>query len=123
VEDYTFKSCSFSKAAATSNTATALGGSKFNEIGTRPLLNDDLDTFDKYSVREEDINEALDLLMLGHSTIIITRRLFLIRLADFIIVIEEGQLMDIGMHDELTALNGLYTEILRCEEAARLPRR
>nr|GEX58669.1 6,7-dimethyl-8-ribityllumazine synthase, chloroplastic-like [Tanacetum cinerariifolium] len=31
-------------------------GSKFNEIRTRPLLNDALDTFDKYSVREEDID-------------------------------------------------------------------
>nr|GEV57506.1 ABC transporter B family member 6-like [Tanacetum cinerariifolium] len=61
--------------------------------------------------------------MLGLSTIIIAQRLSLIRLADFIVVIEEGQVMDIGMHKELTASDGLYTKLLRCEEVARLPRR
>ncbi|XP_071689783.1 ABC transporter B family member 20-like [Rutidosis leptorrhynchoides] len=72
---------------------------------------------------EKSVQEALDLLMLGRSTIIIARRLSLIRNADFIAVMEEGQLMEIGTHDELIASDGLYAELLRCEEAAKLPRR
>ncbi|CAH1430573.1 unnamed protein product [Lactuca virosa] len=38
-------------------------------------------------------------------------------------VMEEGQLMEIGTHDELIASDGLYAELLRCEEAAKLPKR
>ncbi|KAJ9540044.1 hypothetical protein OSB04_026550 [Centaurea solstitialis] len=72
---------------------------------------------------ERSVQEALDLLMLGRSTIIIARRLSLIRNADFIAVMEDGQLMEIGTHEELIASDGLYAELLRCEEAAKLPRR
>ncbi|XP_071707188.1 ABC transporter B family member 6 [Rutidosis leptorrhynchoides] len=72
---------------------------------------------------ERSVQEALDLLMLGRSTIIIARRLSLIKNADFIAVMEDGQLMEIGTHDELVASDGLYAELLRCEEAAKLPRR
>ncbi|KAL5554800.1 hypothetical protein UlMin_042201 [Ulmus minor] len=72
---------------------------------------------------ERAVQEALDLLMLGRSTIIIARRLSLIRNADYIAVMEEGQLVEMGTHDELLALGGLYAELLKCEEAAKLPRR
>ncbi|KAL3523776.1 hypothetical protein ACH5RR_016610 [Cinchona calisaya] len=72
---------------------------------------------------EKSVQEALDLLMLGRSTIIIARRLSLIRNADYIAVMEEGQLVEMGTHDELINLDGLYAELLRCEEAAKLPRR
>ncbi|XP_017984703.1 PREDICTED: ABC transporter B family member 20 isoform X1 [Theobroma cacao] len=72
---------------------------------------------------ERSVQEALDLLMLGRSTIIIARRLSLIRNADYIAVMEEGQLVEMGTHDELLALDGLYAELLKCEEAAKLPRR
>ena len=63
------------------------------------------------------------MLMLGRSTIIIARRLSLIKNADYIAVMEEGQLVEMGTHDELLALDGLYAELLRCEEAAKLPKR
>lgn len=72
---------------------------------------------------EKVVQAALDLLMLGRSTIIIARRLSLIRNADYIAVMEEGQLVEMGTHDELVGLDGLYAELLRCEEAAKLPRR
>ncbi|CAI0411427.1 unnamed protein product [Linum tenue] len=72
---------------------------------------------------ERAVQEALDLLMLGRSTIIIARRLSLIRNADYIAVMEEGQLVEMGTHDELLSLDGLYAELLKCEEAAKLPRR
>ncbi|GLT43893.1 hypothetical protein SLA2020_178190 [Shorea laevis] len=72
---------------------------------------------------EKTVQEALDLLMLGRSTIIIARRLSLIRNADYIAVMEEGQLVEMGTHDELLNLDGLYAELLKCEEATKLPRR
>lgn len=72
---------------------------------------------------EKSVQESLDLLMLGRSTIIIARRLSLIRNADYIAVMEEGQLVEMGTHDELLNLDGLYAELLKCEEAAKLPRR
>ncbi|KAG8053754.1 hypothetical protein GUJ93_ZPchr0001g29853 [Zizania palustris] len=72
---------------------------------------------------EKAVQEALDILMLGRSTIIIARRLSLIRNADYIAVMEEGQLVEMGTHDELLNLDGLYAELLRCEEAAKLPKR
>ncbi|KZV43331.1 ABC transporter B family member 6-like [Dorcoceras hygrometricum] len=72
---------------------------------------------------ERAVQEALDLLMLGRSTIIIARRLSLIKNADYIAVMEEGQLVEMGTHEELINLDGLYAELLKCEEATKLPRR
>ncbi|KAI0509871.1 hypothetical protein KFK09_010468 [Dendrobium nobile] len=72
---------------------------------------------------ERAVQEALDILMLGRSTIIIARRLGLIRNADYIAVMEEGQLIEMGTHEELLTLDGLYAELLRCEEASKLPKR
>ncbi|XP_047963176.1 ABC transporter B family member 20-like [Salvia hispanica] len=72
---------------------------------------------------ERSVQEALDVLMLGRSTIIIARRLSLIKNADYIAVMEEGQLVEMGTHEELMNLDGLYAELLKCEEATKLPRR
>lgn len=72
---------------------------------------------------ERGVQEALDILMLGRSTIIVARRLFLIRNADFIAVMEEGQLVEMGTHDELLTADGLYAELIRCEEASKPPKR
>ncbi|KAL0321962.1 UNVERIFIED_CONTAM: ABC transporter B family member 20 [Sesamum calycinum] len=72
---------------------------------------------------ERSVQESLDLLMLGRSTIIIARRLSLIKNADYIAVMEEGQLVEMGTHEELVNLDGLYAELLKCEEATKLPRR
>ncbi|CAA0836769.1 ABC transporter B family member 20 [Striga hermonthica] len=71
---------------------------------------------------ERSVQEALDVLMLGRSTIIIARRLSLIKNADYIAVMEEGQLVEMGTHEELMSLDGLYAELLKCEEATKLPR-
>ncbi|KAL8051456.1 hypothetical protein ABFX02_06G149500 [Erythranthe guttata] len=72
---------------------------------------------------ERSVQEALDVLMLGRSTIIIARRLSLIKNADYIAVMEEGQLVEMGTHEELINLDGLYAELLKSEEATKLPRR
>ncbi|KAF9588531.1 hypothetical protein IFM89_013025 [Coptis chinensis] len=69
------------------------------------------------------VQEALNILRLGRSTIIMARRLSLIRNVDYIAVMEEGQLVEMGTHEELLAIDGLYAELLKCEEAAKLPKR
>ncbi|KAL2317723.1 hypothetical protein Fmac_031599 [Flemingia macrophylla] len=82
-----------------------------------------ISSLDKGYDTQRFVREALDLLMLGRSTIIIARRLSLIKNADYIVVMEDGQLVEMGTHDELLTLDGLYAELLRCEEATKLPKR
>ncbi|KAH9306018.1 hypothetical protein KI387_010422, partial [Taxus chinensis] len=72
---------------------------------------------------ERAVQEALDILMLGRSTIIIARRLGPVRHCDFIAVMEEGQLVEMGTHDELCSAGGLYAELIQSEEVAKLPKR
>ncbi|KAF9589044.1 hypothetical protein IFM89_018306 [Coptis chinensis] len=72
---------------------------------------------------EGAVQEALDILRLGRSTIIIPRCLSLIRNDDYIAMMEEGQLVEMGTHEELLATDGLYAKLLKCEEAVKLPKR
>lgn len=61
--------------------------------------------------------------MSTRSTIIIARRLSLIKKTDYIAIMEEDQLVEMGTHDELLTLGGLHAEFLRCEEATKLLKR
>ena len=54
------------------------------------------------------IQEALDELCRGRTTIVVAHRLSTVRGADEIAVIEGGQVTERGTHDELLAKNGLY---------------
>jgi ATP-binding cassette subfamily B (MDR/TAP) protein 1 len=71
---------------------------------------------------EQVVQEALDLLMLGRTTIVIARRLSVVRSADMIAVLDEGQLIELGTHELLLGANGLYTDLIRHEEAAKPPK-
>lgn len=69
------------------------------------------------------VQEALDIIVLGRSTIIIARTLGLIKNADYIAVMEYGHLVEMGTHDELLSSVSFYAELLRREEAIKLPKR
>jgi ABC-type multidrug transport system fused ATPase/permease subunit len=63
--------------------------------------------------------QALRKLMKGKTTIIISHELSLIRDADKIIVIKEGQIEQMGRHDELLRAGGLYANLYAMQSGQR----
>jgi ATP-binding cassette subfamily B protein len=60
------------------------------------------------STTEKEIQKALDNLVKGRTTIAIAHRLSTLRKADRLIVLDRGQIIEQGGHDQLMALNGVY---------------
>jgi subfamily B ATP-binding cassette protein MsbA len=63
------------------------------------------------SVSEALVQKALDELMKGRTTIVIAHRLSTIRHADRILIIEGGEIVDMGKHEELLVKNSTYREL------------
>lgn len=60
---------------------------------------------------EKLVQEALDKLMVGRTTFVIAHRLSTIISADKIVVMEKGEVKEIGKHEELLVKNGLYAKL------------
>jgi ATP-binding cassette subfamily B protein len=60
------------------------------------------------STTEKEIQKALDNLVKGRTTIAIAHRLSTLRKADRLIVLDRGQIIEQGGHDQLMDLNGVY---------------
>ena len=63
------------------------------------------------SESEKLVQEALDSLMEGRTTFVIAHRLSTIVRADKIVVMENGEIKEMGAHSELIAMNGIYKNL------------
>ncbi len=81
------------------------------------LLDEATSSLDNES--ERLVQEALDRLKVGRTTIIVAHRLSTIRAADRIAVLDDGWLVELGTQDELLALDGLYARLHRTQFSER----
>ena len=77
------------------------------------LLDEATSALDAHS--EQQVQKALDRLSAGRTSIVIAHRLASIIHADQILVMDKGQIVERGRHDELLAKNGLYAELCRLQ--------
>jgi len=60
---------------------------------------------------ERQVQASLERLMKGRTTLVIAHRLSTVQNADRIIVLDNGQIVEQGPHDELLAANGMYASL------------
>lgn len=64
------------------------------------------------SESEKLVQEALEKLMVGRTSFVIAHRLSTIRKANKILVLNQGEIVEIGTHDELIANKGIYSNLV-----------
>ena len=67
------------------------------------------------AISEATVREALDRLMVGRTTVVIAHRLSTIRDADAILVLDDGEVVEQGTHDQLLSRGGLYAQLVSAQ--------
>ncbi|MBN1653968.1 MAG: ABC transporter ATP-binding protein [Deltaproteobacteria bacterium] len=78
------------------------------------ILDDSLSSVDY--ITEEKILKELKVLALGRTCLIVAHRLSAVREADKIVVMSRGSIVEQGTHNELVAINGLYSALYRQQQ-------
>ena len=81
-----------------------------------PLLILDEATANLDPLTEQTLLDALDILMKGRTTLVITHRLVGMERMDEILVMNEGRIRERGTHDQLLRAGGLYYEMVQLQE-------
>jgi subfamily B ATP-binding cassette protein MsbA len=67
------------------------------------------------SESEKLVQDALENLMKNRTSVIIAHRLSTIQKADLILVMNNGQIIEKGKHNELIELNGIYSKLIKLQ--------
>lgn len=70
------------------------------------------------SESEHAVQQGLDALMQGRTSIVIAHRLSTIKGADLIVVLDKGKIVEQGTHEQLLALGGLYKKLVDMQSFA-----
>ncbi len=81
------------------------------------ILDDALSSVD--ANKEEEILEGLRGYFRGRTVLIAAHRLSTLRLADIVVVMHKGRVVEAGTHAELLAKNGIYAEIFNMQRAEK----
>ena len=70
------------------------------------------------SESERLVQQALNRLMMNHTVLVVAHRLSTVRRADRIAVLDEGELKELGTHEELLAKGGLYSRLWNLQDGS-----